>query len=142
MAPDFRLTAITGLDEGLAPLREEADRDGHRFVTRLVNDWASGVNRFDAPGEHLMAAVRNGLVLGVCGLNRDPYTAETGVGRLAVVSPDDGGKVVGIVTRSDLLKPRGATVEQAVRLLVADDGHRADDPAVADLGHADAHPLN
>jgi CBS domain-containing protein len=38
--------------------------------------------------------------------------AETGVGRIAVVSPDDGGKVVGIVTRSDLLKPRGDTVEQ------------------------------
>ena len=38
--------------------------------------------------------------------------AETGVGRIAVVSPDGGRKVVGIVTRSDLLKPRGDTVEQ------------------------------
>jgi CBS domain-containing protein len=38
--------------------------------------------------------------------------AETGVGRLVVVSPDDPLKLVGIVTRSDLLKPRGRSVEE------------------------------
>jgi H+/Cl- antiporter ClcA/CBS domain-containing protein len=38
--------------------------------------------------------------------------AETGVGRLVVVSPDDPGQLVGIVTRSDLLKPRGRNVEE------------------------------
>jgi H+/Cl- antiporter ClcA len=38
--------------------------------------------------------------------------AENGVGRLPVVSPDDPTKVVGIVTRSDLLKPRAKTVEE------------------------------
>jgi H+/Cl- antiporter ClcA/predicted transcriptional regulator len=41
--------------------------------------------------------------------------AENGVGRLPVVSPDDPGKVIGIVTRSDLLKPRAKTVEEEVR---------------------------
>jgi H+/Cl- antiporter ClcA/predicted transcriptional regulator len=38
--------------------------------------------------------------------------AETGVGRIPVVSADDPRHIVGIVTRSDLLKPRGHTVEQ------------------------------
>jgi CBS domain-containing protein len=38
--------------------------------------------------------------------------AETGVGRLVVVSADDPGKLVGIVTRSDLLKPRSRSVEE------------------------------
>jgi H+/Cl- antiporter ClcA len=38
--------------------------------------------------------------------------AEVGVGRLAVVSPNDPKKVVGIVTRSDLLKPRAQQVEE------------------------------
>ncbi len=38
--------------------------------------------------------------------------AETGVGRVVVVADDSPRKVVGIVTRSDLLKPRGQTVEQ------------------------------
>ena len=41
--------------------------------------------------------------------------AENGVGRLPVVSPDDPGKVIGIVTRSDLLKPRAKTVEEEMR---------------------------
>jgi hypothetical protein len=41
--------------------------------------------------------------------------AENGVGRLPVVSPDHPGKVAGIVTRSDLLKPRAKTVEEEGR---------------------------
>jgi H+/Cl- antiporter ClcA len=38
--------------------------------------------------------------------------AQAGVGRLLVVSPDDPQKLVGIVTRSDLLKPRARAVEE------------------------------
>ncbi len=38
--------------------------------------------------------------------------AENGVGRLPVVSPADPGKVIGIVTRSDLLKSRAKMVEE------------------------------
>ncbi len=41
--------------------------------------------------------------------------AEHGVGRLPVVSPDDPSKVVGMVTRSDLLKARAKVVEEEVR---------------------------
>jgi CBS domain-containing protein len=38
--------------------------------------------------------------------------AAAGVGRLPVVSPEDPRKVIGIVTRSDLLKPRARSVEE------------------------------
>ena len=38
--------------------------------------------------------------------------AEHGVGRLPVVSPDEPTKVIGMVTRSDLLKPRARSVEE------------------------------
>jgi CBS domain-containing protein len=38
--------------------------------------------------------------------------AQTGVGRLPVVAPEEPGRVVGIVTRSDLLKPRARVVEE------------------------------
>ncbi len=41
--------------------------------------------------------------------------AQARVGRLPVVSPDDARKVVGMVTRSDLLKPRAHHVEEEVR---------------------------
>ena len=43
---------------------------------------ASGTNRFDQPGEALYAARVNGEVVGACGLNVDPYTAEGRVGRV------------------------------------------------------------
>ncbi len=38
--------------------------------------------------------------------------AENGVGRLPIVAPDQPTQVIGIVTRSDLLKPRAKTVEE------------------------------
>jgi H+/Cl- antiporter ClcA len=38
--------------------------------------------------------------------------AETHVGRLVIVSPDDPDKIVGIATRSDILKSRARTVEE------------------------------
>jgi CBS domain-containing protein len=41
--------------------------------------------------------------------------AQTGVGRLLVVSPEDHEKLVGMVTRSDLLKPRARHVEEEVQ---------------------------
>jgi CIC family chloride channel protein len=41
--------------------------------------------------------------------------AEANVGRLPVVSPDDPQKVIGMITRSDLLKPRARSVEEEMR---------------------------
>lgn len=41
--------------------------------------------------------------------------AQAEVGRLVVVSPEDPLKVVGMITRSDLLKPRARQVEEEVR---------------------------
>ena len=41
--------------------------------------------------------------------------AESKVGRLPVVSPDDPHKVVGVISRSDLLKPRARQAEEERR---------------------------
>src|SRR5262249_21674510 len=38
--------------------------------------------------------------------------AQTGVGRLPVVTKEEPWRVVGIITRSDLLKPRARVVEE------------------------------
>jgi H+/Cl- antiporter ClcA len=67
--------------------------------------------------------------------------AENGVGRLPVVSPDDPSKVVGIVTRSDLLKARARVVEEEVRrerLITV--GAGAEEPSAG--GSGDAAPEN
>ena len=66
----------------LTTLVAEGERSGLRFVRRLTADWASGTNRFDRPGEALYAARINGEIVGACGLNVDPYTAEGRVGRV------------------------------------------------------------
>jgi GNAT superfamily N-acetyltransferase len=59
----------------------ESERAGYRFVRRLAEEWTSGANRFDRPGEALFAALIDGRVIGICGLNVDPYTTG-GVGRV------------------------------------------------------------
>jgi GNAT superfamily N-acetyltransferase len=51
-------------------------------VRRLAEDWATGRNRFDRPGEALFGALTDGHLVGVCGLNVDPYAAEPRVGRV------------------------------------------------------------
>ena len=60
----------------------ESEQAGWRFLRRLTEEWASGANRFDRPGEALLAALVGGRVIGVCGLNVDPYAAAPGVGRV------------------------------------------------------------
>jgi hypothetical protein len=37
-------------------LLAESEQAGLRFLRRLVDEWASGVNRFDRPGEALFGA--------------------------------------------------------------------------------------
>jgi GNAT superfamily N-acetyltransferase len=68
--------------DALAPLLAESQRDGWRFVRRLADDWAAGANRFDRPGELLLGAWAGGALVGVCGLNVDPYAGDDSVGRV------------------------------------------------------------
>lgn len=66
----------------LGVLLAESEQAGSRMVRRLVEEWASGANRFDRPGEALFAARIDGRLVGVCGLNVDPYSAEPRLGRV------------------------------------------------------------
>jgi CBS domain-containing protein len=91
-------------------------------VTRgnLLEDWVSaGLTKPDGP-DGADAIIVFDLI------HREPITAlpwETcrtaaermaaaGVGRLPVVSPDDPRQIIGMVTRSDLLKPRAISAEE------------------------------
>jgi GNAT superfamily N-acetyltransferase len=68
--------------DALEALVVESERDGLRFLRRLADEWASGANRFDRAGEALFAALLDGRLVGVCGLNVDPYAASPLVGRV------------------------------------------------------------
>ena len=77
------ITKIAELDTAvLQKLRAESLQEGFRFMDRLCEEWASGANRFDAPGEALFLAIDDGQVVGVCGLNRDPYGHDVRIGRV------------------------------------------------------------
>jgi GNAT superfamily N-acetyltransferase len=66
----------------LAELLIDSEAAGSRIVRRLVDDWTAGANRFDRPGEALFGASMAGRLVGVCGLNVDPYAADPRVGRV------------------------------------------------------------
>src|SRR5581483_2827782 len=90
-------------------------------ITRanLLEDWAAG-----GPG-----VGAEDLIIAYDLVHRAPITvfpwescrtaaermAAAGVGRLPVVDPDQPRRVIGIVTRSDLLKPRALQVEEEVK---------------------------
>ncbi len=79
-------TRIERLNESpadcLDALIAESEQYGLRFIRRLAEEWTSGANRFDRPGEALFVARIAGQMVGVCGLNVDPYTAKLNVGRV------------------------------------------------------------
>ena len=60
-----------------ASLAEQYD-----FVQRLQTEWCNGSNRFDKEGEAVFVAVHAASVVGVCGINQDPYTDDRSIGRL------------------------------------------------------------
>jgi GNAT superfamily N-acetyltransferase len=94
----------------LASLNDEAVRDGFLFVERLMKDWLSGLNRFSQPGERLVGATRDGKLLGVCGLNRDPYVIESRIGRLRhlYVKRSERNQGLGSALVEYLLRDEGA----------------------------------
>jgi GNAT superfamily N-acetyltransferase len=68
--------------ERFAELLAESEASGYRFLRRVADEWESGVNRFLRPGEALLAAEIDGRLVGVCGLNVDPFLDDPRVGRV------------------------------------------------------------
>ena len=73
---------IGALTPDIDVLLAESEREGLRLVRRLVDEWAAGTNCFDRPGEALFAGRIGDRIVGVGGLNIDPYAATPGVGRV------------------------------------------------------------
>jgi GNAT superfamily N-acetyltransferase len=63
-------------------LCDAARAEGFRMLHRLVTGFESGDNEFTHPGEGLFGATRDGMLVGIAGLNVDPYFEEPGVGRV------------------------------------------------------------
>ena len=87
---------ITHLPPQILTLEKEAVGEGFRFLTRLIAEWHSGANRFDAPGECLIAAYFNQQLIGIGGLSVDPFGANnTARLRRVYVAGSSRGQQVG-----------------------------------------------
>jgi N-acetylglutamate synthase-like GNAT family acetyltransferase len=76
------VSQLLSLPTALATLEREAVSEGFGMISRLRKEWESGVNRFDREGELLLGIFRADRLLGISGLNRDPYINDPRVGRL------------------------------------------------------------
>lgn len=68
--------------EEMAELVAESQQDGFDFVKRLLDEYTSGSNRFDKPGEVLFGAYDQNILVGIGGLNQDAGTASRDIGRV------------------------------------------------------------
>ena len=51
---DIQLTSVTPDSPGFAELRSQSMAEGFNMLRRLEDNWLSGHNRFDRPGEKLI----------------------------------------------------------------------------------------
>lgn len=63
-------------------LKDESRLEGYWMLVTLAEGWASGANRFLKRGEVLYGAWQGRKLVGVCGLNIDPYLGDGGQGRV------------------------------------------------------------
>lgn len=80
--PPLLIAATTPDDPGFLALRSESLAQHFNMLRRLAENWQSGKNRFSAPGEKLLDAFVGGQLVGVCGLNVDPFSPQLRTGRI------------------------------------------------------------
>ncbi|WP_062105593.1 GNAT family N-acetyltransferase [Bacillus niameyensis] len=63
-------------------LIEDSLSEGYKFIKRLVDEYRAGSNKFDKNGESLYVAKIDSEIIGIVGLNIDPYVSSPEVGRV------------------------------------------------------------
>lgn len=66
----------SSLPAGFEVLRHAADDEAFNMLATLAREWAAGTNRFDRPGEALVAAYDGDLLVGMGAMSLDPYVED------------------------------------------------------------------
>jgi len=114
---NIELRKITLPVVGIDQLVADAKCDDHPFVQRLVDEWASGKNRFSTPGELFLGAYNMEQLVGIGGLNHCPYSDDATIGRLRhiyVLKVFRGNGIAGSLI--DALMDSARNVFQLIRL--------------------------
>ncbi len=77
----LRVQQVFDLPPGFDSLVLQSQAEGFHFLRRMRDDWTARTNCFAAPGEALFAGF-DATVVGVCGLNVDPYANSPQTGRI------------------------------------------------------------
>ena len=90
MSRGNQVLRVTELPAGITTLANTAELEGYAHVTRLIDDFKAAENRFTQPGEALFACFAGEHLVGVGGVNQDPYDANPHAGRVrrVYVHPD------------------------------------------------------
>lgn len=112
---------ITVLPPDLGELVQQSEAEGFAFVRRLESEWNNDSNHFDRVGEFLLAAYLNNKVVGICGLNIDPYVTDPHIARLRhlYVSPAHRSDGLGSILVRQCLENLNPTFKK-LRLRVPD----------------------
>ncbi len=70
--PPLLIAATTPEEPGFVALRAESLEQHFNMLRRLAENWQSGKNRFNAPGEKLLGAFVRGQLVGVVRSERRP----------------------------------------------------------------------
>lgn len=81
-APGIALARLRPTMPAFPALMEESRQEGFWMLVRLHDGWTSRRNRFCKRGEALFGAWAGKDLVGVCGLNVDPYFPGPGQGRV------------------------------------------------------------
>lgn len=74
---------IETLDKSaIQELLMESESQGYHYLTKMVSQWESGENRFARGNEKLICFKENEKVIGIGGINEEPYLRRKGYGRL------------------------------------------------------------
>ena len=95
--------------EAFRALVEASRTEGYWMLTRLLAGWRDGSNRFSRRGEALLGAYVAGELVGLCGLNVDPYVEGKREGRLRHLYVSAGHRrhgVARILVRSAIVTAR------------------------------------
>jgi ribosomal protein S18 acetylase RimI-like enzyme len=111
--------------DALAPLLAASVEEGFHFIERLVREWEEAQQRFNRPGELLLAVYEEEEIVAIGGLTADPYSGEPALGRLRHIYVRPDARRRGIGRR--LVRILEQAAGQTYRALVL----RTDSPAAA-----------
>jgi multimeric flavodoxin WrbA/GNAT superfamily N-acetyltransferase len=75
-----RVTNIEEID--IEELLSESESFGYQYLTKMINQWRTGENRFSKPNELLIVYKNAEKVIGIGGINEEPYLKKRDFGRL------------------------------------------------------------